>query len=188
MGQVKSMDEAKFKRLLEEHHSSAFGWAVYCSDGDRSEAEDLLQSVYLKLLEKPGAFEGRSSFKTWLFTIIRRTAFRRRFRARRQLQRMKDAFVSIVVPDRSENRYFQSQLRSRVTQMLEQLSPRQREVLQLVFYQELTIEEASEVMGVSLGSARTHYERGKGRLREEMMKAGISDELSGRRSGNQAAV
>jgi RNA polymerase sigma-70 factor (ECF subfamily) len=45
------------------------------------------------------------------------------------------------------------------------LPERQRDVLHLVFYQDLTIAQAAEVLGVALGTARVHYERGKARLR-----------------------
>ena len=53
---------------------------------------------------------------------------------------------------------------------LDELSDRQREILHLVFYQDMTIAEASGVAGISLGSARTHYERGKERLRKILGK------------------
>ena len=47
---------------------------------------------------------------------------------------------------------------------LPRLARRQREVLELVFYHDMTIEQAGQTLGISLGSARVHYERGKKRL------------------------
>ena len=51
---------------------------------------------------------------------------------------------------------------------LQRLTARQRESLHLVFYQGMTLEQATEVMGISIGSARTHYERGKAKLRQSL--------------------
>ena len=51
---------------------------------------------------------------------------------------------------------------------LARLPARQREVLHLVFYEDLTIAAAANLLGIALGTARTHYERGKAALRRRL--------------------
>src|SRR6266576_5851293 len=69
-----SMDISELKVELEKHHCSSFSWAMACCEHDRAQAEDVLQTVYLKILEGKASFRGEASFKTWLFAVIRNTA------------------------------------------------------------------------------------------------------------------
>ena len=66
------------ERRLEELHPASAGWALSCCRWDREEAEEVLQMTYLKILDGRARFDDRSSFKTWLFGVIRRTAAERR--------------------------------------------------------------------------------------------------------------
>ena len=61
-------------RELEKLHPQCFSWALTCTSGRRSEAEDVLQSTYLAILEGRATFEGASSLRTWLFAVIRNQA------------------------------------------------------------------------------------------------------------------
>src|SRR4051794_41839968 len=65
---------------LERLHAASFSWALSCCRRDREEAEEVLQASYLKVLEGRARFDERSSFKTFLFGVIRRTAAERRRR------------------------------------------------------------------------------------------------------------
>ena len=66
---------------LEQLHTAAFGWALSCCGWDRSAAEDVLQATYLKLLDGRARFDGRSTFRTFVFGVIARTAREARRRA-----------------------------------------------------------------------------------------------------------
>lgn len=159
--------EGGLEGQLEELHPASFAWSLACCGGDRQRAEEALQSAYLQVLSGRARFDGRSSLKTWLFAVIRRTAAgrRRRFALRRRL--LEGWWRQRHEPDHAdppEKRLERQQTARRVRRGLAALSGRQRQVLELVFYQDLTIEEASSVLGVSLGTARTHYTRGKAAL------------------------
>ena len=160
----RAMDRAELEHELQALHTDSFTWALACCDRDREEAEDVLQTVYVKIFDGKARFEGRASFKTWLFAVIRRTAAEyRRMRWLRVL-RFTQRDVHLHVEESAEHRLVRSERATALLHALAQLARRQREVLELVFYHDMTIEQAGQTLGISLGSARVHYERGKKRL------------------------
>jgi RNA polymerase sigma factor (sigma-70 family) len=173
------METAELRLQLEAGHARSYQWAMHCCEGDRTEAEDVLQAAYLKVLEGRARFAGRSSFVTWLFAVIWRTAADERRRRGALLHRLTSlpdeaSFASeapgpVELTERAERR-------SAITTALGRLPARQREVLLLVFYHERTVEEAASVLGIGLGSARTHYARGKLRLRELLEGTEVHDD------------
>lgn len=186
---AEEMNNYELRGELEKHHRESYGWALSCCARDPAEAENVLQSVYLKALEGKARFDGRASFKTWLFAVIRRTAIderRRQWLRRFRMDRYGESVDRAVCGESPDEAIYRSEISALFRRALAKLAQRQREVLQLVFYHDLSLAEAAEVMGVSLGSARTHYQRGKQRLRRLMEGVEISDE-AGRRE-NQNAV
>ena len=165
------MQDVSWEDELARWHEASFGWAMSCCGFDPAEADEVLQNAYLKILDGRARFRGRSSPRTFLFGVIRRSASERRRRERLRARLTPRAPVpsAAAAPD---ERVALDQAARVLRDALGGLAARQREALHLVFYQELTIEEAAGVMGVSLGTARTHYERGKRRLRALLSEEG----------------
>jgi len=186
--QTEEMRDYELRAELEKHHRESYGWALSCCAHNPAEAENVLQTVYLKALEGKARFDGRASFKTWLFAVIRRTAIderRRQWLRRFRMDRYEESIERAACVESQDEVIYRSEIRASFRRALAELPRRQREVVQLVFYHDLSLAEAAEVMGVSLGSARTHYERGKQHLRRLMKGVEISDE-AGRRETQKA--
>jgi RNA polymerase sigma factor (sigma-70 family) len=139
----------------------------------------VLQTAYLKILDGRARYDGRSALKTWLFGVIRHTAAderRRHWLRRLRLEGFTREHEANREPPRQDHALELSELTGELREALARLPRRQQEVLHLAFYQDLSLQEASEVMRVTVGSARTHYERGKARLREWFKQSENFDE------------
>jgi RNA polymerase sigma factor (sigma-70 family) len=186
------MEIAELKAELEQHHTASFGWALSCCRRDRAEAEEVLQTVYLKILEGKARYRGEASFKTWLFAVIRKTAateYRKSLLRKLRLASNPGRTERIALEsEESATTLERSEAQQRFQLALDQLPARQRETLHLVFYEDLSLREAAEVMGISIGSARQHYERGKKRLREFLKQTEGTYGVGWRRKENPGTV
>jgi RNA polymerase sigma-70 factor, ECF subfamily len=181
------MEISELKAELEKLHPASFGWALSCCRRNHAEAEEVLQTVYLKILQGKAIYRGESKLQTWLFAVIRKTAMNER---RKQWLR---TLISIPgttseVHSELESESERSEMQQQFQQALAQLPARQRETLHLVFYQDLSLSEAAEVMNISVGSARRHYERGKKRLRTALAREGVEYGIGWNRKENSSAV
>ncbi len=165
--------DASVRSELAAIHLASFGWALACCGRRRAEAEDVLSLAYDKVLSGAARFEGRSTFKTWLFAVIRRTATeerRRRILRSVLLLRFAEAPEPPMPPDEVSDARDRARA---LTLALAQLPARQREVLHLVFYEGMTVREAAVAMDVAIGTASQHFERGKSRLFELLAEKGM---------------
>lgn len=186
------MDIAELKSELEKLHSASFGWALSCCRRDHAEAEEVLQTVYLKILQGKAHYRGESSLKTWLFAVIRKTAigeYRKKLVRGLVFLSGSEKPADVVSPTDGPSRMFEkSELQTQFRAALAKLPPRQRETLHLVFYEDLSLSEAANVMGISVGSARQHYERGKKHLRDWLSHTETENGIVWRRKETPSAV
>ena len=153
------------RSALEAIHSQVFGWALSRCDFDHAIAEDLMQQAYVELLSGNARFDNKSSLKTFVFSVVQnlaRSRFRRissRLRLVKQYHRESANDVVETVEPVDDG----------VWRAVRALPARQRDIIELIFCRDLTIEQAAAVMGVSAGTGRVHYDRAKKALRSRLL-------------------
>ncbi len=156
------------RSALEAIHSQVYGWALSRCGFDHAAAEDLMQQAYVELLSGKARFDNKSSLKTFVFSVVQNLArgrFRRLASRLRLVQQASNEVVSeSVTPDPTD-----AEDTATVWHAVKALPARQRDIIELVFCRELTVEEASKVMGVTTGTGRVHYDRAKKALRARLL-------------------
>jgi RNA polymerase sigma-70 factor (ECF subfamily) len=151
-------------------------WSILKS---RSEAEDAVQSAYLRAFAAAGDFEGRSSLSTWLTRIVINEALGRKRAVRRRLANLDGGSVTVLEEYREKLMRGSataapdtSLARDEIRRMLEQAIGRLPEGFRLVFVlreiEGLSVEEAAEALGIAAATVKTRHFRARRRLQEEL--------------------
>ena len=148
------------RKALEAIHSQLYGWALTRCGFDRSAAEDLMQEAYVAVLSGAARFDNKSSLKTFLFGVVQNLA-RSRFRQIASRMRLATTYTAGAEHQGQDEARMDDRETRQVWKAVEALPARQRDVTELVFCRDMTIEEAAIVMGVSVGTGRVHYDRAK---------------------------
>ena len=151
------MNRNQLETFLREHHREAFLWARQCCGFDGELAKDVIQQVYLKILEGKARMKTEAHPKTWLFSVIRFTAM--------DELRAKGKWLTVEI---EEDMAWESEPAKTESHedLIRRLPKMQQEVLLMVFYHDMTLEEAAKVLQLHIGTVRTHYDRGKKKLKE----------------------
>jgi RNA polymerase sigma-70 factor (ECF subfamily) len=172
---LRTGDESAFVELVNRYQSRLLRLAQ-ATVGSRAVAEEVTQDTWLAVVKGIERFEGRSSFKTWLFRVLlnrSRSAASRELRAGRPEEDFEERFaadghwVSPPVPwaDRVDDHLVAMQLAARVQAFLPQLPEAQRQVVVLRDIEHVAADEVATLLGISDGNQRVLLYRGRARLR-----------------------
>jgi RNA polymerase sigma-70 factor (ECF subfamily) len=173
---LRAGDEDAFVTLVRRYQPALLRLAE-ATVGSQAVAQEVTQDTWVAVMRGVDRFEGRSSFKTWLFRILvnrARTAATREHRAGRAEaidDERFDATGAWATPpepwaDRVEDRLDAAQLADRVQSLLAHLPEAQREVVVLRDIDGVSAVDVAKVLGITDGNQRVLLHRARARLRQ----------------------
>ena len=152
---IASGDRLAMQALFARHRTSVYRWLLrFVSDATL--AEDLLSEVFLDVWRQAGRFEGRSSVATWLLSIARYKALS--VARRRRIHAELDEHIEATVADTSDDPEAALEKKARnesLRQALSKLSTEHRQVIDLVYYHEKSVEEVAQILDVPAATVKT---------------------------------
>ncbi len=171
-------DDEAFSILVERYQHRVFGFCARMI-GDRAEAEDLAQDVFLTLYRNAGNFRGESAFSTWLFRIAKNQTLNRikylerRGRSARRRERDSEARLSRVADETALGPDDIVANRERATMVqaaIDELGEEHRAVVVLRDMEDMSYEEISEITGLPLGTVKSRIHRARSALAKRLSR------------------
>ena len=141
---------------------------------DTSVAEDIVRQVFLDVWRNARQFEGRSQVSTWLHAIARLkalTALNRRRHEDIEQNNVREIAEEADTPEMSPNR---GQTNAILLNCVAQLSPVDREIIDLFYYHEKSVEEVGEMIGIPQSTVKTRMFYARKQLVDLLTDAGIA--------------
>jgi len=138
-----------------------------------TKAEDLMSDVFLDVWQQAGRFEGRASVTTWVLSIAR---FKALSSFRQKQHEELDADAEAAIEDDADNPEIILQKTGKANALqrcLMELPATHREVIDLVYYHERSVEETSTILGIPENTVKTRMFHARKRLSELLKQAGI---------------
>ncbi|BAT61328.1 RNA polymerase sigma factor CarQ [Variibacter gotjawalensis] len=158
--------------LFARHHVRVYRFVLRLVNNP-STAEDLISEVFLDVWRQAGRFEARSQVSTWLLAIAR---FKALSALRKKPESALDDEMAEAIEDTSDTPEVSLQKKNKselLRECLKSLSPEHREVVDLVYYHEKSIEEVAELVGIPENTVKTRMFYARKRLSELLKAAGV---------------
>lgn len=165
-------DSLAMRVLYARHHLRVFRFVQHLVR-DEALAEDTLSEVFLDVWRQADRFEGRSSVPTWLLAMARFKAFSA---LRKRREASLEEGVAEAVEDEADDpevRIQKSDKGAAIRLCMERLSAEHREVLDLVYYHETSVEEVAAIVGIPENTVKTRLFHARKKLAELLKAAGI---------------
>ncbi|MCB0394840.1 MAG: sigma-70 family RNA polymerase sigma factor [Bdellovibrionales bacterium] len=160
---VKSGDTQAFSELVRRHQKSLLRLCMKMFR-DLDLAEDIVQESFIKSYEKIHLFEGRSSFKSWLFQIAVNTGKNRLRSMKRETVDLEK--VSLSIDAEAEQDLAHQDIKKVLIEEVERLPERQRVALTLRVYEDLSFKEIAQIMNCPYDTAKANYRHGLMKIRD----------------------
>jgi len=163
-------DKLAMQVLFARHRTNVYRWLLRFV-GNETVADDLLSDVFLDVWQQAGRFEGRAAVTTWLLSIARYKALSAR---RRRTEAELDETIETTVADSADNPELVLQRKSRnelVRAALMKLSPDHREIIDLVYYHEKSVEDCALILNIPAATVKTRMFYARKKLAELVQEA-----------------
>lgn len=165
-------DRLAMQVLYARHHVRVYRFTLRLVRNE-STAEDLISEVFLDVWKQAARFEGRSAVTTWLLAIAR---FKALSALRRKPEEELDEETAGAIEDPSDNPETTLEKKDKSAALrncLTALSPEHREIIDLVYYHEKSVEEVAQIVGIPENTVKTRMFYARKKLAEQLKAAGI---------------